>query len=225
MNQSVTWGLTPWHLECIPEYQSATKYTKTCHLHCTPVSVSNAGYSCLSPGLYTGVSVSDKDYQDQCHPVYQSVTQGIAACHSKCIPEYQSATKYMKTATLYPDVSVSNLGYTLRVYRSTGISVSAKYRKNCQLHCSPVYQSVTQGKVACHLKYIPEYQSETKCTKTCQLHCTPKYQSVTQGKAASHLDQNICQWQSIIRSVSYTVSWYSRLSPGVHTRIPVSDKV
>ena len=43
--------------------------------------------------------------------------------------------------------------------------------------------------------------------------------------AASQLDQNIGQRQSIIRSVSYTVPRYSRLSPGVHTRIPVSDKV
>ena len=116
MYQSVTRGLAPWHLKCIPEYRSATKYMKTCQLHCTPVSVSNAGYSGLSPGLYTGISVSDKVYEDQCqlhcYPVYLSVTQGTVACHLKCTPEYQSATKYMKT---------------------------------CQLHCTPMYQSVTWG--------------------------------------------------------------------------------
>ena len=31
--------------------------------------------------------------------------------------------------------------------------------------------------------------------------------------------------KSLIRSVSYSVPRYSRLSPGVHTQIPVSDKV
>ena len=39
------------------------------------------------------------------------------------------------------------------------------------------------------------------------------------------LDQNVGPRQSIIRSVNYTVPRYSRLSPGVHTQIPVSDKV
>ena len=109
------------HLVCIPEYQSVTKYMKTCQLHCTPVAVSNAWYSGLSPGLYTGISVSDKVYEYQCqlhcYPVYQSVTQGVVACHLKCTPEYQSATKYIKT---------------------------------CQLHCSTVYQSVTRDITACH---------------------------------------------------------------------------
>ena len=105
---------------------------KPYQLHCTPVSVSNAGYSILSPGLYTGISVSDKVYEDQCqlycYPVYQSVTQGRAACHLKCTPKYRTCEKVYEDlpATLYLDASVSKLGYTLGVYKSTRISVSDK---------------------------------------------------------------------------------------------------
>ena len=80
-------------------------------------------------------------------------------------------------------VSVSYAGYSgLSPGLYTGISVSDKvYEDQCQLHCYPVYQSVTQGIAACHLKCTPEYQSATKYMKTCQLHCTPIYQSVAWG--------------------------------------------
>ena len=90
---------------------------KTCQLHSTPVSVSNAGYSGLSPGLYTGISVSDK-------AVSAKLLPGISVSY----PRYSGLSLEMYTrisvsdkvyedlpATLYPNVSVSNLGYTLGV--------------------------------------------------------------------------------------------------------------
>ena len=138
-------------------------------------------------------------------PLCQSITRGIAACHLDCIPEYLSAIKYI----------VSNRGYSglsFEVYQS-----ATKYMQTCQLHftpvyISPVYQSVTEGIVACHLKCIsqrqsicrpasyillqcisqypglecidlPEYRSATKNTKTCQLQCCP-------GVSVSNLGYN-----------------------------------
>ena len=90
----------------------------------------------------------------------------------------------MKTCQLHcTPVSVSNALYSGQLSGSyTGISISDKiykvYEDECQLHCYPAYQSVTQGIAACHLTCTPEYQS---ATKTCQLHCTPMYQPVTWG--------------------------------------------
>ena len=150
--KSGTQGIATCHLERMPKYQSVTEYTKTCKLHC--------------------------------YPVYQSVTRGIDPWHLECIPEYQSATKYMKTCQLHcTPVSVSNAGYSgLSPGLYTRISVSDKvYEDQCPLNCYPVYQSVTQGIVSCHLKRTPEYQSTTMYMKSCQLHCTPMYQSVTWG--------------------------------------------
>ena len=107
--------------------RSPTKDTKTCQLHCTPVSISNAGYSGLSPNCipeylsatkYTklhcrlpGISVRNPGYSGLLHEVYTRIS--ISNKVYEVLP-----------ATLHPDVSVSNLGYTLRVYRYTGISVS-----------------------------------------------------------------------------------------------------
>ena len=141
MYKSVTQGIAACHLECIPEYQSTTEYTKTCKLHC--------------------------------YPLYQSVTRGKAPWHLECIPEYKSVTKYMKTCQLHcTSVSVSNAGYSgLSPGLYTGRSISDKvYEDQCKLHCYmyPVYQSITQGIAACHLKCTPEYQSTTKkYMKTC----------------------------------------------------------
>ena len=141
-------------------------------------------YSPLPPGLYTGIFVSDKVYEDQCqlhsYPVYQSVTQGIAACHLKCTPEYQSATESEDLpATLYPELSVTNLGYTLGVYRSPGISVSDKVYEDLSATLFPSvsvpgYNSLSAG-------MFLEYRSATKYMKTCQILCTPVYHSVYQS--------------------------------------------
>ena len=120
------------------------------------MSGSNAGHSGLSPGLYTRISVSDKVYEDQCplhcYPVYQSVTQGIVACLLNTRISVSDKVYKDLPATLYSDVSFNKLG-ALGVCRSTGILVSDKvyeYTKTCQLHCSPVYQSVTCHVTACH---------------------------------------------------------------------------
>ena len=100
---------------------------KTCQLFCTPVSVSNAGYSSLSPGLYTGISVSDKVYEDQCqlhcYPVYQSGYISLSL---------EVYTRISVSDKVYEDLpaTVSNLGYTLEVYRSIGISVGDKVYVN-----------------------------------------------------------------------------------------------
>ena len=80
-------------------------------------------------------------------------------------------------------VAVSNAVYSgLAPGLYTGTSVNHKvYEDQCQLHryVHVVCQSVTQGKVARHLRCTPAYQSATKYMKTCQLHCTPMYQSIT----------------------------------------------
>ena len=95
------------------------------------------------------------------------------------------------------------------------MSVSDKvYEDQCQLHCYPVYQSVTQGMVACHLKCIPEYLSATKYLKTCQLHCTPdvsvsnlgciylpKYRSATKYTKACQLHCSPV-YQSVARDIT-----------------------
>ena len=90
-------GLSP---NCIPEYLSATKYTKT-SVSCT------VGY-----------------------PEYQSGTQGIVACYMKCTPEYQSATKYMKSCQLHCTLMYQSVTWDIHLecidileYRSATIKV------------------------------------------------------------------------------------------------------
>ena len=114
----------------------SNKYMKTCQLRCTPVSVSSAGYSSLSPGLYTGISVSDKVYEDQCqlhcYPVYQSVTQGGLSLEMYTRISVSNKVYEDLPATLYPDVSVSNLGYTLGTIDLPEYRSATKYIKTCR---------------------------------------------------------------------------------------------
>ena len=94
-------GIAACHLDCIPGYLTATKYTKTsvsytyqsvtqgiavCQLKCTPEYQSETKYM--------------NTCQLHCTPIYQSVTWRI---HLECIdlPEYRSATKYAKTCQLH----------------------------------------------------------------------------------------------------------------------------
>ena len=89
----------------------------------------------------------------------------MKTCQLHCTPKYtlgvyrstgiSVSDKVYKdlSSTLFPSVSVSNLGCTLGVYRSTGISVS-EYTKTYQLDCSPVYQSITRDITACHVSGI-----------------------------------------------------------------------
>ena len=124
----------------------------------------------------------------------------------------------MKTCQLHcTPVSVINAGYSiLSPGLYAGISVSNKvYEDQCQLHCYPVYQSVTQDIAACHLKCTPEYQSATKKMKTWQLHCTLMYQSVTWG---IHLE---CIDRSTLISVSDKV--YEDLSATLFPGVSVSN--
>ena len=83
--------------------------------------------------------------------------------------------------------------------------------------------------MACHLKCIPEYVRE-KVYKDLSATLYPKVSVCNLGYSRfspgpKKKKKNVGQRQSIIKSVSYTVPRYSRLSPGVHTQIPVSDKV
>ena len=196
-------------------YQSATENTKTCKLHCYPVYQSVTLLSC--------VSVSNPDTWS----VYWNISQQQSLWRpvSYAVPLCQS-------------VKVGYSGLSPGLY--TGISVSDKvYKDQCQPHCYPVYQSVTQcyplyqsvtqGIATCHLKCTPEYQSVTKYMKTCQLHCTPMYQSVTWGRHLECID--LPEYQSANLSATLLLIilvcnlGYSGLSPGVYTGISVSDKV
>ena len=93
------------HVHCYLEYQSVTQGIVVCHLKCTPEYQSATKYIVYEDLPATSV---------HCTPMYQSVTWDI---HLECkdIPEHRSVTKYTKTCqlhcTLFPGVSVSNLGY------------------------------------------------------------------------------------------------------------------
>ena len=123
----------------------------------------------------------------------------------------------MKTRQLHcTPVSVSKADYSvLSPGLYTGISVSDKiYENQCQLHCYPVYQSVTQGIAACHLKCTPDYQSATKYMKTCQLHCTPDV-------SVSNLGCTLGVYRSTGISVSNKV--YEDLSATLFPGVSVSN--
>ena len=156
---SVTRVIAAFHLDCMPEYLSATKYTKTSVSYTVTWYISNPGFSGLSLEMYTRISVRNKVYEDQCQlhctSMYQSVTWGV---HLECIDP--SATNDL-SATLFPGVSVSNPGYNgllpgmFLEYRS-----ATKYMKNCQILCTTeyhsMYQSIMQGMEG--LEFMLEYQ-------------------------------------------------------------------
>ena len=84
-------------------------------------------------------------------------------------------------ATLYPDVSVSNLGYTLGVYRSTGISISDKVYEDLSATLFPGVSVSNPGYNDLSAGMFLEYRSATKYMKTFQILCTPAYYSVSQS--------------------------------------------
>ena len=83
-------------MECndLPEYRSATKYTKTCQLHCSPVYQS-VSLSRNVSGIWTidkvYVNMSDIVYP-RYHSVYQTMMQRVEGL--EFMLEYQHIYKY-----------------------------------------------------------------------------------------------------------------------------------
>ena len=84
-------------------------------------------------------------------------------------------------ATLYPDVSVSNLGYTHGVYRSIGISVSDKVYEDLSATLFPGVSISNPGYNDLSPVMFLEYRPATKYMKTCQILCISEYHSVNQS--------------------------------------------
>ena len=128
--QSVTRCIAACHLDCIPEYLSTAKYTKT--------SV------CCTVTRYMSVTQGIVACHLKCTPEYQSATKYMKTCQLHCTPMYQSVTWNIHSECIdLPGIHSECID--LPEYRS-----ATTYTKTCQLHCSQVYQSVIRDITACH---------------------------------------------------------------------------
>ena len=122
---------------------------------------------------------------------------------------YQSVTQgivvcHMESIPEYWSATEKNQDLQVTLY--IGVSVS-----------NPCYSGLS-------LKVYTEILVGDKVNKDLSATLYPKVSVCNLGYSSLSPGQNVSQRQSIVRSVSYTVPRYSGQSPGVHTKIPVSDK-
>ena len=126
----------------------------------------------MSTALLPSISVSNPGYSGLSLEVYTG------------IPVSDKVNEDL-TITLYPDVSVSNLRYTLGVNRSTLISVSDKVYEDLSATLFPGVSVSNTGYNGLSPGMFLKYWSVTKYMKTCPVVCTPEYNSVYQSMMQS----------------------------------------
>ena len=146
--QSVARCIAARHLDCIPEYLSATNCTKTQSATLLPsISVSNPGYRGLSLEVYTWISVSDKGLPATLYPDVTVSNLGyiLRVYRSTGISVSDKVYEDL-SGTLFPSVSVSNLGYnSLSPGMFLEYHSATKYMKICQILCTLEYHLVNQS--------------------------------------------------------------------------------
>ena len=130
------------------------------------------------------------------------------------------------SAALLPSVSVSNPGYSgLSHGEYTRILVSDRVNQDLQ---ATLYISISvsnPGYSGLSPNVYTGISVGDKVYKDPSATLYPKVSVCNLGYSSLSPGLECRSATSITRSVSYTVPRYSHLSPEVHTRIPVSDKV